>query len=220
MNNENIESIVNNFKSDSKPNDRYTSFDYCYNYFLETKDLTKDIEKSCLVLGFYLASWGMLRGSSFLLQKSAKHYQSTIEYISTLEKSVWKIDADNYTEDNIEIILNIYENVKKRLIKTGNSDLTLVTKILLGVFGFIPAFDQYFCNTFREIFADKNCGFRAVNLKSLNCIKDFYEQNKIEIDKLSKETFTTDFKSETKTLNNYTTAKIIDMYGFTVGLKK
>jgi hypothetical protein len=220
MNNENIESIVNNFKSDSKPNDRYTSFDYCYNYFLETKDLTKDIEKSCLVLGFYLASWGMLRGSSFLLQKSAKHYQSTIEYISTLEKSVWKIDADNYTEDNIEIILNIYENVKKRLIKTGNSDLTLVTKILLGVFGFIPAFDQYFCNTFREIFADKNCGFRAVNLKSLNCIKDFYEQNKIEIDKLSKETFTTDFKSETKTLNNYTKAKIIDMYGFTVGLKK
>lgn len=220
MNNENIESIVNDFKSDSKPNDRYTSFDYCYNYFIETKDLTKDIEKSCLVLGFYLASWGMLRGSSFLLQKSAKHFQSTIEYISTLEKSVWKIDVDNYTEDNIKIILNIYKNVKQRLIENGNSDLTLVTKILLGVFGFIPAFDQYFCNTFREIFADKNCGFRVVNSKSLNCIRDFYEQNKIEIDKLSKETFTTDFKTERKTLNNYTKAKIVDMYGFSVGLKK
>lgn len=220
MNNENIESIANDFKSDSKPNDRYTSFDYCYNYFLETKDLTKDIEKSCLILGFYLASWGMLRGSSFLLQKSAKHFQSTIEYISTLEKSVWKIDVDNYTVDNIEIILNIYKNVKQRLIKNGNSDLTLVTKILLGVFGFIPAFDQYFCNTFREIFADKNCGFRVVNSKSLNCIRDFYEQNRMEIDKLSKETFTTDFKTERKTLNNYTKAKIVDMYGFSVGLKK
>jgi hypothetical protein len=220
MNNENIGSIVNNFKSDSKPNDRYTSFDYCYNYFLETKDLTKDIEKSCLVLGFYLASWGMLRGSSFLLQKSAKHYQATIEYIATLEKSVWQIDTDNYTEENIKIILNIYNNVKQRLIENGNADLTLVTKILLGVFGFIPAFDQYFCNTFREIFADKNCGFRVVNSKSLNCIKDFYEQNKIEIDKLAAETFTTDFKTETKTLNNYTKAKIIDMYGFTAGLKR
>jgi hypothetical protein len=220
MNNENIGSIVNNFKSDSKPNDRYTSFDYCYNYFLETKDLTKDIEKSCLVLGFYLASWGMLRGSSFLLQKSAKHYQATIEYIATLEKSVWQIDADTYTEENIKIILNIYNNVKQLLIENGNADLTLVTKILLGVFGFIPAFDQYFCNTFREIFADKNCGFRVVNSKSLNCIKDFYEQNKIEIDKLAAETFTTDFKTETKTLNNYTKAKIIDMYGFTAGLKR
>ena len=91
-----IETLVNKFKSQSNPDDRYTSFDYCYNYFKTTKDLTIDIEKSCLTLGFYLASWGMFRGSSFLLQKSAKHFQTTIEYISTLDKSVWDIDVDNY----------------------------------------------------------------------------------------------------------------------------
>jgi hypothetical protein len=220
MINESIESIVKRFKEDSNPYDRYTSFDYCYNYFLETKDLTKDMEKSCLVLGFYLASWGMLRGSSFLLQKSVKQYQSTIEYISTLEKSIWKIDVDNYTHENIQVILKIYKDIKRLLIQNGNSDLTLITKILLGVFGFIPAFDQYFCNTFRDLFIDQNCGFRVVNSKSLNCIKEFYEQNKKEIDKLSIETFTTDFKTEKKTLNKYPKAKIIDMYGFTAGLKK
>ena len=55
-----IELVVNKFKSQLNPNDRYTSFDYCYNYFKTTKDLTKDFEKSCLMLGFYLASWGML----------------------------------------------------------------------------------------------------------------------------------------------------------------
>lgn len=220
MINESIESVVGNFKNNSKPKDRYTSFDYCYNYFKETNDLTKDIEKSCLTLGFYLASWGMLRGSSFLLQKSAKYYQPTIEYIATLEKSIWEIDVDTYTEDNIEIILNIYKNIKGLLIENGNSDLTLITKILLGVFGFIPAFDQYFCKTFREIFADKNCGFRVVNSKSLNFINEFYAQNKIEIDKLSAETFTTDFTTGEKTLIKYPKAKIIDMYGFTAGLKK
>ncbi len=51
-----IEKYVNEFKAKTKPEDRYTSFDYCYNYFLTTKDLTKDIEKSCLSLAFYLAS--------------------------------------------------------------------------------------------------------------------------------------------------------------------
>lgn len=65
-----IISAVEKYKADSGPNERYTSFDYCYNYFLTTNDLEKDIERSCLTLGFYLASWGMFRGSSFLLQKS------------------------------------------------------------------------------------------------------------------------------------------------------
>jgi len=75
MTRKDIETAVNKYKSQSNPDDRYTSFDYCYNYFRTTNDLTQDIEKSCLVLGFYLASWGMFRGSSFLLQKSIKHFE-------------------------------------------------------------------------------------------------------------------------------------------------
>ena len=75
MTRKDIETAVNKYKSQSNPDDRYISFDYCYNYFRTTNDLTQDIEKSCLVLGFYLASWGMFRGSSFLLQKSIKHFE-------------------------------------------------------------------------------------------------------------------------------------------------
>ncbi len=211
-----IETIVNKFKSQSNPDDRYTSFDYCYNYFRTTNDITQDIEKSCLVLGFYLASWGMFRGSSFLLQKSVKHFEPTIRYISTLDKSVWEIDADNYDENNILTIIKIYNGIKTRLINKDNSDLTLITKILLGVFGFIPAFDNYFCNSFRAI-SGGQCGFRKVNVKSLSFIKTFYESNKTTIDRLSAETFTTDFMTGQKTTINYPRAKIIDMYGFTSG---
>jgi len=211
-----IEQIIKKFKSQSRPDDRYTSFDYCYNYFLKTNDPTNDIEKSCLTLGFYLASWGMFRGSSFLLQKSVKHFQPTIQYIATLDNSVWDIDVDNYNEINIQTIIKIYKDIKDRLILNDNSDLTLITKILLGVFGFIPAFDNYFCNTFRVI-SNGQCGFRKVNIKSLTVIKTFYEANKSTIDKLSIETFTTDFVTGEKTTTNYPKAKIIDMYGFTAG---
>jgi hypothetical protein len=210
---EDIELVIKSFKQKSKPNDRYTSFDYCYNYFRSTPDLNKDIEKSCLVLGFYLASWGMFRGSSFLLQHSIKHFQPTIEYINTLGKSVWTIDVDNYTEENIQTIIKIYQEIKKRLILKGNTDLIITTKILLGVFGFIPAFDKYFCDSFRDI-ADKHCRFRKVDETSLKFIYSFYKENKQSIDHLSAETFTTDFLTGKETKINYPKAKIIDMYGF------
>lgn len=211
-----IEIEINKFVAKSNPDERYTSFDYCYNYFLRTKDLNKDVEKSCLTLGFYLASWGMFRGSSFLLQKSVKHFEPTINYISTLDRSVWKIDVDSYNDQNIQTIISIYNEIKKCLITNKNADLTLTTKILLGVFGFIPAFDNYFCNAFR-ILTNGQCGFRKVNKQSLTFIKDFYEANKLTIDNLSEQTFTTDFTTGQKTKINYPKAKIIDMYGFTVG---
>lgn len=213
-----IENKVNEYKFKSEPEDRYTSFDYCYNYFHTTSDMTQDIEKSCLVLGFYLASWGMFRGSSFILQHSIKHFQPTIQYINALDKSVWTIDVDQYTKDNIQTIIKIYTNIKKLLIPNGSSDLTLITKILLGVFSFIPAFDNNFGAAFRDIFYGQ-CGFRSVNSNSLICIKNFYESNKPIIDKLSNETFTTDFLTGQKTSLNYPKAKIIDMYGFTIGKK-
>jgi hypothetical protein len=208
-----IEIVINDFKDKSRPDDRYISFDYCYNYFRTTNDLTIDIEKSCLVLGFYLASWGMFRGSSFLLQHSVNHFKSTILYINSLDKSVWNIDVDKYDDKNIELIIEIYKEIKKRLIPNGNTDLTLVTKVLLGVFGFIPAFDNYFCATFRIIFHGQ-CGFRRVNKISLRFIQNFYQENKSSIDNLSNNTFTTDFLSGKKTKTNYPKAKIIDMYGF------
>ena len=215
-----IQSIINEFKSKSDPADRYTSFDFCYNYLRITTPsaLLINFEKSCLTLGFYLASWGMLRGSSFLLEKSSKYYQSSIEYIACLDRKIWEIDVDNYNDETIALIIEIYSNIKDRIIENNNSDLILTTKILLGVFGFIPAFDQFFCNSFREIF-NRQCGFRVVNKNSLTCIMDFYNANKGTIDILANDTLTTDFVTGKKTNLMYTKAKIIDMYGFTKGLK-
>jgi hypothetical protein len=76
-----IEANIAAFMGGRGPDERYTSFDYCFNYFqvFREQDRVKEIaalesmQLSCLHLGFYLASWGMFRGSSTLLLKSLKH---------------------------------------------------------------------------------------------------------------------------------------------------
>jgi len=215
-----IGAITLEYQRANNPQDRYASFDYCFYYFRQSSStaLLADIEKSCLVLGFYLASWGMLRGSSFLLNKSAKYYEPLIEYIAGLDKAIWEIDVDSYNKKNIETILEVYDQIRSVFIMNKSAHITLVTKIMLGVFGIIPAFDNYFGNTFRGLFTD--CGFRSVNKKSLDCLRKFYEHNKDDIDTFSNQIFVTEFVSGEKSIIKYKKAKIIDMYGFTRGLNK
>lgn len=148
-----------------------------------------------------------------MLKKSAKHFEQTVDYIAKLDRSVWEIDVDTYTDQNIQKIISIYGEIKDLLIDNANADLTLITKVLHGVFGFVPAFDSYFRKTFRKI-SDDQCGFTRVNPKSLSFIRSFYEANQVIIDHLTDCTFTTDFITGKKTTITYPKAKIIDMYGF------
>jgi hypothetical protein len=48
---------------------------------------------SCLQLGFYLASWGMMRGSGDLLQRSVRDLVPVIEMIAAEPASTWDFDA-------------------------------------------------------------------------------------------------------------------------------
>lgn len=94
----NIEAEIKVFKKLSNPEDRYSSFDYCYNYFIKTDDLTKDVEKSCLFLGFYLASWGMFSGyfgdHCAILGNSSPVISAAIVLLSIMrtlpQKKIWQ----------------------------------------------------------------------------------------------------------------------------------
>jgi hypothetical protein len=208
-----LQKTVDMFIKQRTPEHRYTSFDYCYNYFHPDNRLKiGDMEKSCSVLGFYLASWGMMR-ASFLLGKSIKHYEKTVQYIIDCDSALWKIDVDCYTDNNIEKIFNTYNGIENTIDANKHRLLVLATKILLGVFGFVPAFDRNFCDTFRNIFKQQ-CGFRSLNQNSLNSIAEFYNANKETINDLSRKTKTLDFTTGEPTKLFYTKAKIIDMYGF------
>lgn len=214
------EVVLNLFHSQNIPTHRYASFDYCYNYFqnMTSIELKNNMEKSCLQLGFYLASWGMLRGSSFLLQKSVKHYEPLINYLISLKEENnknWTIDVDEFNSENIDLILEVYKKIQEYVIGTesNNRHIVLVTKIMMGVFGCIPAYDQYFTQTFRKIFKNR-CGFRSVNEESILCLKEFCDSNIDTISNLQHQIRTMDFNTTELTKLKYSKAKIIDMYGF------
>jgi hypothetical protein len=200
---------------------RGKSFDYCYNYFYRTEDLLLDKEKSCNILGMYLASWGMYRGSSFLLkEKSVRYLLRFIEPISKLKRKInpdEPIDVDTYNEKNMEVIENIYTELSK--YTEGHEYNTLVTKILLGVFGFVPAFDTYFKAGIKSL---PNCkdSFNKLSRGCLGTIKQFYDNNKEDIDQIQKKSFTKCFEDGEPTKVNYTKAKIIDLYFFEIGYRE
>lgn len=156
------------------------------------------MELSCLQLGFYLASMGMLRASSVLLQKSVMHYAKVIEAIASTDPGVWEIDAHCYTERNIEILQEVAGLLRAALLDKATD--TLVTKIMLGVFGGVPAFDTYFRAGF---------GVGTFNPNALIKIGSYYSQKAQIIE--SYRVPTIDFSTGEPTKRKYTRAKVIDM---------
>lgn len=211
--------VTNSYIQEIHKYSRYASFDYCYRYFhpLSENKILDDMEKSCLTLGFYLASWGMFRGKSHLLSKSYMYYEPLINFIGESDKSIWTLDVDRYTPENIKKILEVYTEVRGHITQgLPISHLILTTKVMLGVFGIVPAYDRFFTDTFRDMFkqGENKCGFRSVNKKSLNCIATFYKSNQEAIDALSsRQEVLTPIDSKAIRLT-YPKAKIIDMYGF------
>ncbi len=110
----NIEGNLRTYLGDRTPTARYTSFDYCFNYFQSAREESRlselvqgpQLQLSCLQLGFYLASWGMFRGKAELLQRSVKTFVPVVEAVASAPAEIWDIDADRYTEATITLILD------------------------------------------------------------------------------------------------------------------
>jgi hypothetical protein len=136
------------------PHHRYRSWEHCYCFFqrINPADLSDHRETAALQLGFYLASWGMYRGSSFLLQRA---YTAHLGVIDCLVKPrfapLWKKDVGAASEDSelVPIILDAVDEVRDAYAPFGKPTDTLVTKVLLGTFGCLPACDRFFVDGFR-----------------------------------------------------------------------
>ncbi len=179
-----IEAAVGRYLRDRDPGARYASFDYCFNHFQQHRTAVAawggpvGMEVSCLHLGFYLASWGMLRGSSDLLQRSARHLVPLIETIAEAPPEVWDLDLDSYDTEGIDLVLATALDVRRALRPVEASDI-LVTKVMLGVFGCVPAFDTYF---------KKGFGVSTFSKGSLRLVGEFYRANAPIIDQLRQPT--------------------------------
>lgn len=210
---------VAEYLRDRSREERAASFDYCFNYFQSYRSRNvsglaepENLEASCLHLGYYLASWGMLRGSTVLHTKSYRFFIPVIEAIATEPPAIWDIDVNRYDERTIDALLGLIERISAALTAKpsagGPAKLptsTLVTKVLLGVFGSIPAFDTFFSRGLRSI-TDKPV---RLNASTLQAIADFYRANSRAID--HERVRTLDFASDRLTRLRYTRAKVVDM---------
>ena len=160
-------------------NGRYRSWEYCYKIFHDahTSNNVDDdfIDCLCLHLSFYLASWGMYRGSSFLLQRDYKVHKPVIKILlEDKYSSLWGIEINQYKnienqeklKDLVSRIKEVYNeirlSVKQSIPKNELSD-TLVTKVLMGTLGCVPAYDRYFISGVRnEKAASGNFNIRSI----------------------------------------------------------
>lgn len=219
--------IKRNLKAWHK-HDSFRSWEQCYRFFAGIDRSDFNADEAALRLAFYLASWGMYRGSSFLRELN---YQVHIEAIDILKEyshlrtSFKEMPSDEKKGTLVDQIFKAswklrrhYEkivreaNVKKQ---RGVTD-TLVTKILMGTLGCTPAFDRYVkiglkkcCQKFTQRYSEKN----------LNNIINFYHRHSNEF--RNSQTHCSAQSARISTQEHpaitYPPMKVIDMYFWSVG---
>lgn len=144
------------------PHGRYLSWQYCYNAFTTNRGNSDEsaLDYLSLHLAFYLASWGMYRGSSFLLQKDYKVHIPVVKIIMEERyNTLVGITAEELIKDeNLNLLEEVSERIRKAYAEekpsfegvTNNATDTLITKILLGTLGCVPAYDRYYVQAVKQ----------------------------------------------------------------------
>ena len=172
-------------------NGRYRSWEHCYGHFMNARwQPDPDADYLSLQLAFYLASWGMYRGSSFLLQKDYRvHIPVVKELLNPRYDPLAGIECVEYRKPDTQKLLkeinafleNYYNEirlqVKEETPKVKLSD-TLITKVLMGTLGCVPAYDRYFIMGLK----DQKVSTGLYNMRSLLKLVDFYEENKDQLE--------------------------------------
>ncbi len=119
-------------------NHRQRSWEHCYLHF--RKPANEDLD--ALHLAFFLASWGMYRGSSNLLKKDYKvHIPIVREFRKDRYARLWHAGIS----EEIDLLFELVEELKRIYEEKGVSATdTLITKVFLGTLCCTPAYDTYF----------------------------------------------------------------------------
>lgn len=147
-----------------KEHHRYRSWEHCYCYFHKAgssprRIIAADPARAALVLGFYLASWGMYRGSSFLIEYDYTIHREVIVALTAQQfVPLWRAEFGSRQDDEalLPVIDSAIDTIQKiyrpfaLAVDSGEPTDTLVTKVLLGTFGCLPACDTYFIAGFKH----------------------------------------------------------------------
>ena len=184
------EKYINELHTD---NHRYLSWEHCYKAFGNSGN---SVDYLALHLAFYLASWGMYRGSTTLLKKDYKVHYKVVELIKPIALKREAIKS-------LVEIQGLMDNIVQEYSKVGiKASKTLQTKVLLGTLGCFPALDRFFIDGWNIEFESS-----PTNEKIFN----FALENISEIEDCQ------------KTVNRnmiYPPMKIVDMYFWQKGYDK
>ncbi len=197
-----------------EPHHRYRSWEHCYDHFQKRHSFESkaDFDTAALHLAFYLASWGMYRGSSQVLQKDYKIYIPTIRVlVSPKYQSLWALDFEAIPLDGpeIKLVFQLAQDIEKTLGQKGITPTrTLVTKIIMGTVGCTPAYDRFFIDGVKSL-GEFSASFGH---RSYLGLIQFYRENVRE------------FKEAQAVISKdrvaYPPMKLVDMYFWSLGVQR
>lgn len=221
-----IDELINGaktFYADARrdENGRSRSWEHCYRVFRDARiDSSPDCDYLSLHLAFYLASWGMYRGSSFLLQKDYKVLSPIVEKVLKPEydclfgvacADLRKLEVQDSLEKLRKYIDGYFDPIREKVAGrkvTTSVSPVLITKILMGTLGCVPAYDRFFEEGARHLGLEK----KSYNKDSLRELADFYEEHN---DRLEEE------RRGMRTENLiYPQMKMLDMGFWQIGFEK
>jgi hypothetical protein len=147
---------------------RLRSWEHCYRYFRRVgpAGLAGERDAAALQLGFYLASWGMYRGSSFLIRYAYTAHRPVIDLLAEPRfLPLWEREfgAGGGDAELQPLVLAAVAGVRRAYApfatRTGKPTETLITKVLLGTLGCLPACDRHFLAGFKA----EGHGYSALN---------------------------------------------------------
>ena len=211
------------FYDDARANEngRSRSWEHCYRVFRDARtDPSPDCDYLSLHLAFYLASWGMYRGSSFLLQKDYKVLVPIVEEILKPEYDcLFGVACADLRESEVQVMLkNVYDyiatqfgpirnEVAGRAVASSVSPV-LITKILMGTLGCVPAYDRFF----QDGVAIYKVTTREYSPNSVLKLVDFYEEHNDRLEEARRGMRTDDLI--------YPQMKLLDMGFWQIGFEK
>ena len=204
---------------------RIKSWEHCIKAFAAVFNGDKKSEDSidclCLNLGFFLASYGMMTKDSSLLCCDYKVHADAVRIILKYKElfcmDLWKLceqedklrKLDKLCEEIRDAYKNIAEKYKGtdtkgdacRVVFSNGISNILLTKILLGTLGIVPAYDTCVCNA---VIAYELADDRNFNMAALKKLSEKLGRLKEKIEEL------TSSARSVYDCEYYTSARIID----------
>ncbi len=153
-----------------------------------------ELDNATLHLAFYLASWGMYRGSSRMLQRD---YKVLLRASRWLHGTFWNWKSEGIelqdllttecpASESADLLLNLAEDLRRILVLAQSDPVnpahayeaseTLITKILLNVFACIPAFDTEVKKALPTLIPRFNTG-PCLNQVKLVALREYMHSN-------------------------------------------